>query len=341
MAEIEAKGQSSEARIIVIKDGEASELTGSTDQGVAVLSVMRTALIAAIDGGFVQTSPFSAGTPEAKVRSVRQKSPKTPPAGSKLTLADLRTPKHFQDYFIYRMGMFLGKEVSLPLPSKEHVDRGQRIKDAGLTTFEPVVFPNLTIREGFQYPANWKFSLDPWIYQQIKEGNLTSDVLNLEETWGWLDTSERLDWKSGDPMFDPKTDQVLVDLLTGFRAKGKEEGIEITRDTEHLNPGSWYGISAVETRMKVFPAIAGMIGVREEEVVDLTAAQHNFIGNWLYRHLGEKNSWDWLRNSFGVDSRLVVGYRGDGGLGYVSNAPSGGHDDGIRPRPLVLSLSVA
>ncbi len=318
---------------------EHGDFTLTIVRGILTSRGMIVPTLAEIAASVTQTTSL---TPALELPTARKQDPKVTAVGSELVLADLKTPDHFRQYFVYKLGMFLGQEVSLSLPSQAHVDRGQRIKDAGLTTFEPVVFPNLTIKQGFQYPANWRFPLDPWIYQQITEGNLKPADLKMQETWGWLDTSERLDWKSGDPMFDPKTDQVLVKLSSGLRAKGKKDGIEVTQYTRHLNSGSLYGVSAVEAKQKVYPAIAKMIpGVRTQEVVDLTVVQLNFIGNWLYPHFGEKNSWEWLRNNFGADYLLLGGYRDHGGLGYVYFCPVDHHHVDIRFRPLVVSPSVA
>lgn len=255
-----------------------------------------------------------------------------------LQLADLRTPNHFRDYFTDSLGRFLGQEVVVSLPSQEHVDRGQRIEDAGFTTFEPVVFPNLTIVEGFNYPPNWKFPLDPWVYQQIAEKNLKPKDLNLKELWGWLDTSVRLDWKSGDPMYDPNMDVSLAEVLVKLREKGR---ISVPSYVRHLDSRSPFGASADETKNAVYPALAKTFGAKRGEVRDLTAAEFNFIGNWLYPHFGEARSWELLNNPFEVGYQLIGGYSGDGGLSRVSNDPSGDRDDSIRFRPLAVSPSRA
>lgn len=261
--------------------------------------------------------------------------------------ADLRTPGHFRDYFVYELGEFLSQEVVLPLPSQEHVNRGNRIKDAGFITYKPVACSELTIVEGYQYPKNWKFPLDPWIYGQIANKNLKSGVLNLKEMYGWLDVSPGLDWKSNDPMFDPNTDKPLVDLLKGFRAKGKRGGIEVVDWCKQLDPGSLYGISTDETRNVVYTALAKIFGANKGGVRNLTAAELNFIGNYLYFdsngeiNLGGVNSWVWLDEGFGTGGQLFGGSRGRGGLSRVYSNPSGDHYGDIRIRPLVVSPSTA
>lgn len=249
-------------------------------------------------------------------------------------LADLRNPDQFREYFIDSLGRFLGKEIVLSLPTQEYVDRGQRIKGSGFTTYEPVVFPNLTIKQDFIYPPTWEFPLDSWVYKQITEGTLKSDVLRLKEVWGWLDISPRLDWKiGGDPMFDPNMDKSLANLLERFREQKK---IDVPDWCKHLDPRSPYGVSAVETKKAVYPSLAKIFGVKRGEVTDLTAAQFNFIGNWMYRHFGEKNSWEWFSNPFAVGVQLVGGCRVDGGLGDVYYFPSDVHNGDGRFRPLVL-----
>lgn len=261
--------------------------------------------------------------------------------------ADLRTPEHFRDYFVIRLGEFLSQEVVLPLPSQEHVDQGKRIEDAGFTTYQSVACPELTIVKGYQYPVNWKFQLDPWVYEQIANKNLKPGVLNLGQMYGWLDVSPGLDWKSNDPMFDPNTDKPLVDLLKGFRAKGKRGGIEVVDWCKQFDPGSLYGISADETRNVVYTALAEIFGANKGGVRNLKAAELNFIGNYLYFdsngeiNLGGANSWVWLDEDFGAGDRLVGGRRGYGGLSDVRSDPSDSHDDDIRIRPLVVSPSTA
>lgn len=254
-----------------------------------------------------------------------------------LQLADLRTPDHFRDYFTDSLGRFLGQEVVVSLPSQEHVDRGQRIKDVGFTTFEPVVFPNLTIGESFNYPPNWKFPIGPWVYKQIAEKNLKLKDLNLKELWGWLDTSKRLDWKSGDPMYDPNMDASLAEVLVKLREEGK---IAIPSYV-NLDSRSPFGVSANETKNAVYPALAKTFGAKRGEVRDLTAAEFNFIGNWLYPHFGEANSWEWFNNPFAVGYQLIGGGRGFGGLSCVGRFSVGGRDGGLRFRPLAVSPSTA
>lgn len=264
-----------------------------------------------------------------------------------LGLDDLRTPDHFGQYFRYRLGIFLGEEPELPVPSQEHVDRGNRIKDAGFTTYQPVACPDLTIVQGYQYPENWKFPLDPWVYEQIANKNLAPGVLNLRQMYGWLDVSPGLDWKSNDPMFDPKTDKPLVDLLKDFRAKGKRGGIEVVDWCKQLDPGSLYGISTDETRNVVYTALAKIFGANKGGVRNLKAAELNFIGNYLYFdsngeiNLGGANSWVWLDENFGTGNQLIGGCRGVGGLSHVNRSPSYDHFGNIRLRPLVVSPSTA
>lgn len=264
-----------------------------------------------------------------------------------LQLADLKTPDHFRQYFIYRLGMCLGEEPKLLLPSQEHVDQGKRIEDAGFTTYQPVACPELTIVKGYQYPANWQFPLDPWVYEQIANRNLAPGVLNLRQMYGWLDVSPGLDWKSNDPMLDPNMDQKMAELIVGLREKGEKGGIAVPSHVRHLDNKSPYGISADEGKNAVYPALAEIFGANKGGVRNLKAAELNFIGNYLYFdsngeiNLGGANSWVWLDEVFGTGSRLIGGYRDNGGLSYVRNYPSDNHDDDIRLRPLVVSPSTA
>lgn len=264
-----------------------------------------------------------------------------------LQLDDLRTPEHFRDYFVYKLGEFLSQEVVLPLPSQEHVDRGNRIKDAGFTTYQPVACPELTIVQGYQYPENWKFPLDPWVYEQIANRDLKPGVLNLKEMYGWLDVSPGLDWKSNDPMLDPNMDQKMAELLVGLREKGEKGGIAVPSHVRHLDNKSPYGVSADEGKNAVYPALAKTFGANKGDVRNLKATEFNFIGNYLYFgsngeiNLGGANSWVWLDEVFGTGRRLLGGDRGDGGLSCVGHAPSDAHDDSLRLRPLVVSPSTA
>lgn len=350
MAEIEAKGQNPEVRIILIgSDNQAIELETPTDHSPAFLSGIRTVLSAAIDDGFLQANPFVMDHAATLQPALKQKSSETPLARSEYTLADLNSSKHFQDYFVSRLELFLGEKPTLPLPSQRYVDQGKRIKDAGFTTYQPVACPNLTITENYQYPENWKSPLDSWVYQQIANGNLQSDeILNLRQMYGWLDISPAPNWESGDPMFDPKTDKPLVGLLKTLRAKGARGGLEVADWCKHLNLGSLYGISADEARDAFYPALAKIFGADKGEVIrNLKAAEFNFIGNYLYFDsngeidLGGANSWIWLEEGFGVGRRLIAGSRGHGGLGRVRGFPSGLHGVSIRPRPLVIPPSAA
>ncbi len=262
-------------------------------------------------------------------------------------LADLRTPEHFRQYFIYRLGMFLGQEPKLPLPSQEHVDRGKRIKDVGFTTYQPVACPELAIVKGYQYPENWKFRLYPWVYRQIANNNLEPGVLNLRQMYGWLDVSPGLDWKSDDPMLDPKMDQKMAELLVGLRKKGGEGGIVVPGHVKHLDNTSPYGVSVDEGKNAVYPALAKIFGVNEGEVRNLKVAEFNFIGNYLYFgsngkiNLGGANSWVWLDEDFGAGRWLIGGHRVTGGLSRVRRDPSDDHSDRIRLRSLLVSPSVA
>lgn len=250
-----------------------------------------------------------------------------------MTLANLRTPNHFRDYFTHKVGAFLGEQVSFSLPSQEYVDRGNRIKDAGFTTYEPVVFPDLKIEREFVYPSNWKFPLDPWIYKQIASRNLSPNVLTLKQLWGWLDTSVRLDWELDNPMFDKNMDQPLVARLADLRAIG----IAMPIHTRHLDPRSAFGVSADEAGTYVYPFLAKTFGVQRGEVRALTAAEFNFVGNLFYPHLGEANSWEWLNDNFSLGGRLVSGSSGSGGLSDVRRFPSGYSNDDLSFRPLVVS----
>lgn len=340
MADVESGVSKPEAvnKIVLIRpDSRTVELTGANQAGTYLLGAIRIALEAAMATGLIKGNPFLISSPAATSQSVAEQTPKTPTAVSELTLADLRTPNHFRDYFMYKLGAFLGQNVDLSLPSQEYVDRGGRIKDAGFTTYEPVVFPNLTINQYSAYPANWQFPLDPWIYEQVERKNLKPNVLSLRELWGWLDTSVRLDWKNKDPMFDKNMDQPLSELLFSFRAKGERDGIAVPSYLTHLDPRSVFGVSADETKTALYPALAKIFGVKREEVRDLTAPEFNFVGNISYPHLGGANSWEWLNDGFGVGFQLVGGFRVIGGLSRVRRFPSSNHFDDVRFRPLVVS----
>ena len=261
-------------------------------------------------------------------------------------LADLSTPKDHQEYFTDSLRGFLGQpNIVVPLPSQKHVDLGKKIQDVGFTSYEPIVFPKLTIDENFAYPPNWQFRLDPWVYQQIEERKLKEDVLDSEEVWGWLDISEGLDWSDGSPMYDDKhpVDKPMAQLLVDLREQGQ---IKITDWTRKLDKRSLYGISADEARTVVYTALAKMWAVEPDQVTDLqvtdlTVTQFNIAWNWLYRHFGEKNSWVWLRNPFADGYRLIAGYSGSRGLSGVRFDWAGNHDVDVRVRPLVLSPSGA
>lgn len=271
--------------------------------------------------------------------SVVEQAAKTSPTKTPFQPADLKIPNHFRDYFTDSLSRFLGQEVVVSLPSQEHVDRGKRIQDAGFPSFEPVVFPNLRIEQDFRYPANWEYHLDPRIYEQITSGNLQQDVLVLKEDWGWLDTSDRLDWKDKDPMFVENLGERFGQLLTQLRRKGRRGGIAVPDYLEHLDRRSPYGVSADETETAVYPALAEIFGAGRDEVTSLTAAQFNFIGNWLYRKFGQKQSWELHKDLFGAGRQLMGGRRGRGGLSGVGSSPSVAHYGYIRFRPLVFSPS--
>lgn len=105
---------------------------------------------------------------------------------------------------------------------------------------------------------------------------------------------------------------------------------------------SWDGIK--DTHLKNLAK--SHFGLSKKAVRLPTAEEWNLIGNlflWLNRHrnmalpdLGSTDSWEWCENACGVDYRLVVGYRDNGGLAGVGGRWLGGTGGYIGFRVLAV-----
>ena len=94
------------------------------------------------------------------------------------------------------------------------------------------------------------------------------------------------------------------------------------------------------------PETAKLLGLSKKAVRLPTAEEWNLIGNlflWLNRHrnttlpdIGSTNSWEWCENAYGDVVRLVVGNRGDGGLGDVVDRWRDGACDDVGFRVLAV-----
>lgn len=203
---------------------------------------------------------------------------------------------------------FLGFAVKVPEPPKLNRRQTRAFRKYGFRLFFlPAIGED-------RYPAH---IIKPAWGKYLDVGQI--ERIPLPSRWVPVETIVKPDWSAGHYPDDRLMRDIGLSTRFGHPHSGKGEGDDIVED--------------------ILPKIAGKLGLPPESVMLLSAEEVNFLGtfwNWLRMNRGENlpdlgstNSWEWVRNSFGSDLRLVVGARAHEGLACVHRRWHDGRHDGV------------
>jgi hypothetical protein len=213
------------------------------------------------------------------------------------------------------LSAFLGFLVEVPEPPKLNRKQTRALKKYG---FIMVFIP--AIGEA-QYPEH---AVKPAWSQYLNEQEI--ERIPLAGRWVAIETIRKPDWQEK----AYPDDRLIADI--GLKSRfanpfdGEKEGDDIVTD--------------------LLPKIAQRVGFGRESVMVTSAEEWNFVANlfnWLREvrgevlpDLGSTDSWEWSRNSFGSELRLIVGHRESGGLRSVSRDWADRHGGNLGFRVLVV-----
>ncbi|MBI2017982.1 hypothetical protein HYS92_02940 [Candidatus Daviesbacteria bacterium] len=210
-----------------------------------------------------------------------------------------------------KTSQFFGTEV--PQPGVWLFEAEDRIKRDQLFKVAPFYLPQRQLVEGVTYPG-LKWPLNPWIYEQIRNGNLDEDADQLPGAWVLLDVTPKPNYDNGRQMYhDTKR---FKEMLAGLR---EQNLIEVSSEYRHISEDSRFAISAdkIDGRGAVVArAVAEILGIQSEQVTTLPYATFNYVGNRDHPEWGQANTAEWLRNTF-EHGRRPHGGHSLGGLSDV------------------------
>lgn len=230
---------------------------------------------------------------------------------------------------------FFGMEV--PKPDDwlfEVVEKNRQEKLFDVNKFLPFYLSRRQLAEGISFPG-LKHPLAPWLYDQIRAGNVAADADRLPEGWMLLDLTERPMYDNGKQMYPdtPRFKEMLADL----RERGQ---VAVPDYCRHVRRDSRFALSPDEIDGKkaaVAKAVAAALGTKIEQATTPLYVVLNYIGNLAHPEFGQVNTAEWLKDNFRHGNRLHGGYSVLGGLSGVSYWLSDDHHDRIGFRLQVSS----
>lgn len=215
------------------------------------------------------------------------------------------------------IGGFFGTEVPNPgewLFKVVETNRTEKLFD--VNRLAPFYLPRRQLAEGVSFPG-LKYPLDPWLYDQIRTGNVAADADRLPEGWMLLDLTERPGYDNGKQMYPdtPRFKEMLADL----RERGQ---IAVPDYCRHVRTDSRFALSPDEIdgkRAVVAEAVASALGIKTEQVATPLYVVFNYIGNLAHPEFGQVNTAEWFKNNFRRVDRLLGGGSGGGGLSDVGD----------------------
>lgn len=215
-------------------------------------------------------------------------------------------------------------------------NRTERLFD--VRALAPFYLPGRQLVEGVSFPG-LEYPLAPWLYDQIRAGNVVADADSLPEGWLLLDVIKRPDYKSGKQMY-PDTPR-FMEMLADLRDLGQ---VAVPDSYRHVPKNSRFAVSPDEIDGKnaaVANAVAAVLGIKTEQVATPLYVVFNYVGNLAHPEFGQVNTAEWFKNNFRRGDRLFGGRSGVGSLESVSDWLSGGCSDSIGFRLQVSSPSKA
>lgn len=223
------------------------------------------------------------------------------------------------------------QEVELPQEVKIVLERA---KEKGIGNLKAYFLPELVFEENTDYPG-WDVKPEHWYWEQIRNGNVDSDVPELKGMWVLVDTTQKPNYKDGKQVYS--NDQ-FGNILAQLR---KDKKITVPSDYKHVPQNSRFAVSWDELKGHVLPAIAETLGVKTNQVRLPKEIEFNVVGNLFHPEWGQTSTWEWFEDRFGGGDRLYGGGCGFGGLVNVSCSWSDGRNAGIGFRPLIVFSSNA
>ena len=216
---------------------------------------------------------------------------------------------------------FLG-EVAFPEPPREAIEFIERSTEAGFT-FELYLEPTAVLSQDCNYPG-WRVKFGPWLHEQIRQGNISEDVIRLSAGWRVMEAIQRPNYDGENQLYE---NDALAPTLERLRSSGH---IKVPGHCKHIPSTSRFGVSPDEIIGPVVAVSSEILRVKPENRLGLpSVASWSFRGNTEHPEWGEATTWEWFGNSFGSGRRLIGGAADRGGLGNVHCLLSDHHRDHI------------
>jgi hypothetical protein len=207
---------------------------------------------------------------------------------------------------------FFAKDITALEVPDEFYKTYERLREIGLTRFEPLVLPQWTLLEN---DPLWegKVKPEPRFWENQQNGNLKPESAILQQGVYLIDGRARPDFQDGKQKYED--DGFMEEMLKGLRRKGV-----IERDS-YILEDSRFGVSPWEIEEVILPELARAIGKEalgsEGRVVNNSYIIFNIVGNMRHPEWGKTNTWEWFADKFWFDNYLRGGHSDNGGLAHV------------------------
>ena len=224
---------------------------------------------------------------------------------------------------------FFGKDIAVPEPPVELFQTLENMLGLGITGFEPHFLPQVSLTEEDKLPG-WKVKPSSWLWEEIKECNISTDASGLKEGWYLVDRRRKPRYDNGNQRYN---NDYFESIMQELRKTGKIQEYSFVPTT------SRFGASPAEIEQVILPEFARTVDTRGE-AANKTYMQFNVWGNMYYPEWGKTTTLEWFVDR-SDDYVCLCGGRSDGGgLAHVSSSLwPGERRDFIAFSPVIRFLS--